>query len=290
MAWNRPSNDGRARTPATPRRTLSVRPTVRGAIVGAVVVLGAGIAAWCFWPKAQPSHEVKSSKPSLIKEAQPAVVSHQVKKPNSDDEFAATNGLKQSDIDKGMRRAKDGHLYMPPPKHREWKRPPHAIFAHRSENAIAALLRIEPGKMVVAQARYDDKFKQDFMKSCEEVIVVNEDDSDYVKSLKRDMIQTKIELRQRMADGEDLGQILSESRRELQKLGQFKNQVERLTKQNIKEGAASEQDAEDLIAAANKMLADKGIAPLKSSALIRKSLLNMTAPSQDDQKKGTENE
>ena len=74
MAWNRSSEDGSARTPVAPRRTRSVRPTgVRGLIAGAIVVLGAAIAAWWLWPEGERAGETPAPRDAgLIKEVTPA--------------------------------------------------------------------------------------------------------------------------------------------------------------------------------------------------------------------------
>lgn len=60
MAWNKPTEDGRARTPTAPQRSVSVR-NVYGMIVSFIVILGVVIAAW-WW--LLPSEEVTS--PSSI--------------------------------------------------------------------------------------------------------------------------------------------------------------------------------------------------------------------------------
>ena len=146
------------------------------------------------------------------------------------------------------------------------------IFEHWSENRIASYLTMEPGQGLVGTPVFDDTLESDFLKSCEEPIIVNKDDSEYNAALKRQMIETKIEIRQRMADGEKLGDILLETHKEMQKLAAVKSEIEQLVHESLKE-AKSEADIDDLMTAANKMLEDKGVAPISLNPVIKRNLM-----------------
>ena len=54
---------------------------------------------------------------------------------------------------------------------------------------------VTPRKKFAAQANVESRVKQQFLKSCETPIIIEKDDSDYVRQLKKDMIDLKIECR-----------------------------------------------------------------------------------------------
>ena len=86
------------------------------------------------------------------------------------------------------------------------------------------------------------------------------------------MKEVKIELRNRMRDGESLCQIMADTHEEMQRLGLARLEIENLVREQLNEGVASERDANDLLDAANKMLEERGCAPIKDNPLIRFSI------------------
>ena len=156
-----------------------------------------------------------------------------------------------------------------------YKKDKYAIFSHRSENAIAGLLMHKPGQGMIGTPVYGEKFEQDFLESCEEPIFVDENDDEYSRNLKELMKQTKIELRQRMADGENLSQILLDTHKELQKLGQIRQDIETSMRKAIAENAETEADVNDCFEAANVLLESKGVAPMRPNPILMKSLMHI---------------
>ena len=151
--------------------------------------------------------------------------------------------------------------------------PKYAIFKHRSENEIAALLTMTPGDTLVGTPHYSKRFTEDFLKSLETPIIVSEEDSEEDAELKRAMVQTKIELKARIDAGEDLGQILLDTRREYQDLARYKMMLQGEINEIKKNPDATIQDVEDFITAANNLLEQKGIAPIKLSPISKRMLL-----------------
>ena len=77
MAWNKSSENGEAVSRPLQKRK-GFRFPVRGAIAGAIVVVGAGIVAWLLWPNAKPPLSTltpTATSTSLIKEVKPAAAS-----------------------------------------------------------------------------------------------------------------------------------------------------------------------------------------------------------------------
>lgn len=148
----------------------------------------------------------------------------------------------------------------------------YTIFETRAENEIAKLISVTPGTQLFGSRRYDDRFEQEFLESCQTPIIVEPGDSNYVKNLKRAMNEVKIEIRNRMASGEKLSDILSEARKELQRLAEYKRNIKRETVELLQSGTLSDDDASDLIEAANVMLNQKGMSPIPASSLMRSHL------------------
>ena len=151
--------------------------------------------------------------------------------------------------------------------------PKYAIFKHRSENEIAALLTMTPGESLVGTPVYTKRFTEDFLKSLETPIIATDEDSEEDAELKRAMVQTKIELKARIDAGEDLGQILLDTRREYQDLARYKMMLQSEISELKKNPDATIQDVEDFVTAANRLLEQKGIAPIKLSPISKRMLL-----------------
>lgn len=280
MAWN--GSNGAASPCKIEKKA---KPSIWRGLLAAIIVIGgaAGVCLYLIPGSSNDDDKKEEIKSKLIAEAVPSqtnveeavpdmpeqkVVQH---KPTLDYARLAAEG-------KTVITNKFGEeIVLARSRRREKPRPKYAIFAHESENKIAALLTIEPGTQLFGTQIYNQKFVDDFLKSCEEPILVADEDDDFTRQLKQDMIETKIELRNRMNDGEDLREIMSDTRKELQRLGMVKREVERMMRDEVKNNANDEHDIEDYINAANMMLEAKGIAPIKITPILRHSLMRTAA-------------
>jgi hypothetical protein len=146
------------------------------------------------------------------------------------------------------------------------------IFEHHCDNEIACFLTMTPGEGLVGDPRYNGSFKAEFLKSLETPIVVGPDDDEYARNLKKAVLDTKIQLKAALDRGEDIEQIMLNTRREMQDLHNYKRLLQNeLSEYRQKEGV-TDDDVEDFIKAANIMLAEKGIAPLKVGPITRKRM------------------
>ena len=143
-----------------------------------------------------------------------------------------------------------------------------AIFNNPSENVIAATLCTIPGETLVGTIRFNGNFTKSFLKSLTTPIVVHEDEPDDVKALKRAVIEAKITLKEAYDRGEDIEQIIIDSREESQRMAQYKQQL-RSNLFRVAKDAASADDVDDALNAANLMLEDKGISPIEAGPLTR---------------------
>ena len=127
--------------------------------------------------------------------------------------------------------------------------------------------------MLFGVRRYDERFEADYLRSLETPIVITKDDDEETAAAKKAMNEVKIEINDRMRAGESLAQILDETRSELRRLAEIKRMVKADILESAKGTVSTEEDAEDLIKAANIILENKGITPLKDTTMLRKSLM-----------------
>lgn len=148
-----------------------------------------------------------------------------------------------------------------------------SIFKNRAEHEIARLLTMRPGQSMIGMRRYDSRFEADYIKSLSAPIIVKDDDPPEVASMKKAMIDAKIEISDRMRQGEKLSDILEETRSELMRLSRIKRDIEKLVREETQNPDITEGEVTDYIAAANKLLEKEGIAPINGSSIIRNNIL-----------------
>lgn len=274
MGWNQPKNS-EANTSDSPQNKTKA-PLVRG-LVAAVIVVAGAVCCWHFLTsKTQQATDPKKETKQKIAD----VASSKATLPQSTEKARQelAKDTLQSDPTGKVARIRKQQAELAKVIARKSTRPkaPYAIFKHPSENRIAGLLMCPPGTPVLVPPNYSHRFVEDFKKSCQEPIVINQEDSDYVKGLKQSMIDCKIDLCNRMAKGEALEDILSSAHLELQKLSQFKQDIEWMVREEIRTKAQSAEDVDSYIDAANRLLESKGIAPIRDNPVVRRNFLHMT--------------
>lgn len=278
MAWNKPSTENQQ---SIKKNTAKAPSAKRGVIAGAVIIVALGaLCLYLFTNGEADSRPLQKKERGLIKEVTPAAAptnkAVQTESTLPPYGFWAVDASKTNGFTPAMIRK--WTLYNRPRRKAKPRVPrmeKYEIFSHPSENQIAGLIMHEPGVTLIGRPVFNQAFEKDFMKSCEEPIIVGADDDDYTRNLKQTMIDTKIELRQRMSEGESLNKILYDAHEELQRLGQVKRAIETEMRTLIKEGAQTENDIDDFVDAANKMLEEKGIAPMKKNAVVRRALARL---------------
>jgi len=271
--WNRTSG-------GTGAARKSPRIPARGIMAAVAALLLAGVGAWLFWPSAERGDKAVAvpKKPVQIREVQPAPA------PKAEEPVAEA----PKPVDPNARPTRVGEVvngYVMLPSGRLHRRvgvitnsvglrakAPYAIFKHRCNNEIACYLSIKPGDVLVGTRQYTGQFKDDFLKSMETPIIVMQDDSPEVAQLKRDVIAARLQLKDALDRGEDIEQIMIDTRNELQQLMRVKNAVQHLFNEEVKR-CETEQDVDDILEASNKMLAEKGIAPLTCNGITKMNIL-----------------
>ena len=145
-------------------------------------------------------------------------------------------------------------------------------FKYNAEEHIAFFLETEPGDVVFGEIPYGQKFVEDFKASLREPVAILPEDSEDVRQLKRSVQEMKEELKAKMDAGEDIAQIMRDARRQLVELGNYRTSLEDELKRIARGGEFNEEEFEKFVNAANKMLEEKGLSPIKPTRMMYKML------------------
>lgn len=272
--------------------TSTSRFNYKALVAGLVVVIGGAIAAWVMLggEKGEKGENGEKVRPSQIAEVAPQIVTNASADVEGPEE-KLTNREKQikwyrdkygDNVPENMKPALYFLEHPPkrtfhPPKTRA------SIFKHRSERDIASLLLAKPGAVFIRQPQYGDRFDQDFAQSMLDKIEIAEDDPEDVRELKQAVADTKKELAARLKDGEVPSQIMTDTAKDLYELGKYRRGLEEEVARVRKDANVSNEEVADYVNAANKILEEKGLPPLKMpnmmirSALIRQAERKKTA-------------
>ena len=132
------------------------------------------------------------------------------------------------------------------------------IFLNSADKTIAGLLVIEPGTDLIGDEIFDDAFIKAFLKSIESPIIISKEDTEEAKALKRAVIETKIDLKARLDEGEDIAKTLTDIRRELRELGAYREEIKKLIDEKSRDHNLNIDDMKDFVKAANIMLEERG--------------------------------
>ena len=286
--------------------SASLRPTwIKGAVAGVLVVIVA-LAAWYFLaPKSTPHDAAPRSTP---KTAKPAPKSEKLA-PAPRPKQATTNAAPVVEKPKTNKYNTVKNPWGTPiPADLEYKphwayteedyaridpsyKERHERFKERQANnpwkttadsQLSVLLFSELGQpnLLIPFSR---QFKDQFLKSLEQPIIVGKDDPPELKEQKRQMIEAKIWLKQQMDDGKDIVEILNaEYERQAKVRGLRENLMKEL--RSIEKSAKSVQEVEDYIAAANKMLEEAGGAKVALPLTLTKIRLQRETQKNEEKK------
>lgn len=137
------------------------------------------------------------------------------------------------------------------------------IFKNPADAAIAVLLNTELGTSFVGDSSmyHGRHFKRAIDRALSEKVEVLPSDPPDVVELKKAVEETKEDLRKRRDGGEDVSKILEDARDELRTLGVYKRELEDQVKAVLRsnDNKFTQKDIDDLVAAANRMLHDRGV-------------------------------
>jgi len=287
MAWNRNSEGQPSPRPRRAGGRGNELPSALLVILAAVVLLAGGFAWW--WARrggdAGPSAP-GSREGGLIAEATPAPAPASKAEPpaptvnipkNPGESGFTTNRfgsvVKVYRDERGILRY-EGGARVPNPE--DFKNPITImsksnlpVFRHRVDSEIATLLTMKPGGIIAGVVRYDG-LEQDFLDSIADKIEITEEDSPRHREIKQAVIDCRKELIERVKNGESIVDILKESRRELQRLSEYKNEIGNTLRDMLNGPDVTDNDVRAAYEAANKMLEAKGIAPIKFTGILKR--------------------
>ena len=299
MGWNRPtSNTVDATSSSHPSGRGKMPRLRRGLIAGAIVVLGAGLAAWILTNGEAASSPLQKKDRGLIKEVTPAAApkAAPIKVSQADVLRRRYPGLKIPD---GWDKPYPPDAYYPDGRlrvHSRWvksitnavytayKSWEDEVFPEGGPNVeIASILTMEPGETLIGEIVEDENFTREFLKSLATPVIASADDPDDVKALKKAVNETRIELKARHDAGEDIAKIMADTKRELQELWLYREEVGDMVAkaQFDANGELSDADTEDLYKAANMMLEGRGVKPLDMPSFLKHSIEVEHARNQD---------
>lgn len=159
---------------------------------------------------------------------------------------------------------------------------PRRIFTYDSEVAIDTLMNMDVGYKSLMMLPPD--MDQDFMNSLTEKIEIGPDDTEDEIRRKKQMIETKKELAQRVANGEKVSQIAAETLAYYNKIATLRDNLQQEIIEMENNGATGDE-LEDVYEAANLMLKEYDALPLHSpkvrKAIIRERLERKKARQQN---------
>ena len=148
-------------------------------------------------------------------------------------------------------------------------------FKHTSENVISSIFSLNYGDHVL-MGDFHPTLQEDFLKSLNDPIVINDDDSEEVRLQKEEMIALKPKIKELLDKGYTLKEILDDYRSSIAKVQELEFNL-RKELDEIKRTSTSVDEVRDFIAAANKMMLDAGAKNFTyhlSEGAIRKILIN----------------
>ena len=284
---------------ASPKGGSKPSGAFKGAIAG-VIVVAAAVGAWFFLTQkqetAKPGTETK--KPSRIAEVTPApaapvkVVEPKAVEPKEE----KPKPLPPQRIGE----TRDGKVLLPDGTLHTVKGVITSgvarvslidrTFKHDTDCMLAHLLVVEPGEGFVGDSEsIYSGFEKEFLKTLDDPIVYDKNDSDYVKELKMGVQALRQELLDARANGESIEKVLIDTRDQLQQLGLYRQELEEQVLRMSEDGM-SQQDYNDLITAANQMLEERGSKPLELPSTVKHAVrLGQLIRDNEAKEKETEN-
>lgn len=276
MSWNHPSSaagknaaNGKTRTRMTGKAWTALALVIVGIAATAYLLMnGKQGGAVALERNEQPKRIVESAvaskgKPPVAEKHRPK----QYQDMTNAEKLASIRAKYGDNIPENMRAIV--YFLENPPKHTYHPaKSRESIFKHESERVIASFVTTEPGTWFMRQPSFDGRIDADFAKALSERIEVTDEDKAEEAELKRLVSETKAELAERVAAGEKVSDILNAVGKEYYELGQFKRSLQGELSKIKRNPQYTDQDVQDFVEAANKMLAQKGLPPMKMPKMV----------------------
>lgn len=264
MAWNRSTGEGEK-----PSTTTSRPKFIRGLIAALIVVAGSVAACFWFMPEIVKPDEKQLRTDSKIEEVTPAHSATNPANPSTSSTLAS-QGEQSPEVvtvgTNGAERAKGPKKPIHPFRIVRRNADRKQLFHTFADVCISRLVNSTPGNMMFCTFTYDG-FAEKFKKALDTPIVIDPDDTPEEIEKKKAVIEARAELKERMAKGEDIEQVMREAEAESRRLANYREQLRRDLAKAMRERKFGADDMQDYVDAANKMLKDNGLQPLKYTQL-----------------------
>ena len=145
-------------------------------------------------------------------------------------------------------------------------------FTHSADVELGNLLMVEPGDDLLGSAEGMYRgFSKELDEALAEPIVYDKDDTDLQRELKDGVNELRAELKARRDVGENIEKVMEDTWNQLKELSLYRQELEDQVRQ-LSTDDLTQKDYEDLLAAANQMLSDRGIKPLEMPATLKHTL------------------
>ena len=145
-------------------------------------------------------------------------------------------------------------------------------FKHSADVELGNLLMVEPGDDLLGDtAGMYRGFNKEFDEALTEPIEYSDDDTPMQRAMKQAVNELRKELKDRRAKGEDIEKIMEDTRNQLIELSLYRQELEDEVRK-LSTDDLTQKDYEDLVAAANQMLKERGIKPLEMPSTVRHAI------------------
>lgn len=145
-------------------------------------------------------------------------------------------------------------------------------FKHSADVELGNLLMVEPGDDLLGDtAGMYRGFNKEFDEALAEPIEYSDDDTPIQREMKQAVNELRKELKDRRAKGEDIEKIMEDTRNQLKELSLYRQELEDEVRK-LSTDDLTQNDYEDLVAAANQMLKERGIKPLEMPSTVRHAI------------------
>ena len=270
MSWNKSREEGRGKREEV-RRVFRTRFSFP-VLAGVVLVFAAAVAIFAVFRTSENRSDLSSEvrKPGRIAEAKPAPA------PKTESPVPEAPARELTRREKARLQPTHTNMYgyviNPPPSSVVYTNSQASamlsdaekVFSNTAERKIAAILTLEPGETLVGDpsAMFGRGFRRKFLESLECPELVRDGDDEETRALKRAVTDAKADLKARMDAGEDVCEVMRQAYREAQEIGLYCENLKAEVSRLARDRTLSEEDVKDFVAAANKMLSDRGAKPL----------------------------
>ena len=145
-------------------------------------------------------------------------------------------------------------------------------FKHSADVELGNLLMVEPGDDLLGDtAGMYRGFNKEFDEALTEPIEYSDDDTPIQREMQQAVNELRKELKDRRAKGEDVEKIMEDTRNQLKELSLYRQELEDEVRK-LSTDDLTQKDYDDLVAAANQMLKERGIKPLEMPSTVRHAI------------------